>query len=141
MDLLEKKDKNSYRKKNEITSGKLIITTEDNKDNKEYQDNKKQNIYFGDNYITLRTKEYTRKISVIEVKLPNPYLNIDRPERNKTIDYRIKSKFKSAHADYMNHSFTNDTSLNKNNMYNDKYFNSKIISNKIHFTNTKYNEI
>ena len=91
----------------------------------------------GDNYITLRTNDYQRKVSVIEVQLPNPYLNIDKPERNKTLNYRIKSKFKSGFADYINHSFTNHTSNNNNKINSFILNNSKTINSKIRFTTIK----
>ena len=69
--------------------------------------------------------------------MPNPYLNIDRPERNKTIDYQIKSKFKSPFADYLNHSLTNNTSNIKTKMNSNKILNFNVIHNKIHFTRTQ----
>jgi hypothetical protein len=76
-------------------------------------------------------------VSVIEVKLPNPYLNIDKPERNRTIDYQIKSKFKSPFADYLNHSFTNNTSNKNTKLNSSKILLSNLIYNKIHFTKTQ----
>ena len=94
----------------------------------------------GDNYITLRTKENQDNISVIEVQLPNPYLNINNPERNKTIQYRIKSKFKSPFADYINHSLTNDASNINDKLNRNKYKISSKFDN-IHFTKTKENNI
>ena len=91
----------------------------------------------GDNFITLHTNDYNRRVSIIEVQLPNPYLDINKPERNKTIEYRIKSKFKSPFADYINHSLTSDTSNIKGKLKREKYINSNKINNKIHFTRTQ----
>ena len=90
----------------------------------------------GNNYITLQSTNYHDKGSVIEVQLPNPYLDIDRPERNKTNEYRIKSKFKSPFADYINHSLTND-GTNFNNKNRLKFINSNKYNNNIHFTRTE----
>ena len=69
--------------------------------------------------------------------MPNPYLNIDKPERNKTIDYQIKSKFKSPFADYLNHSLTNNTSNIKTKMNSNQVLDSNVIYNKIHSTRTQ----
>ena len=91
----------------------------------------------GDNFITLHSNDYNRRISVIEVQLPNPYLNINKPEGNKTIEYRIKSKFKSPFADYINHSLTSDTSNFKGILKREKFINSNKIDNKFHFTRTQ----
>ena len=95
----------------------------------------------GDNYITLKTKENQDNISVIEVQLPNPYLNINNPEKNRTIQYRIKSKFKSPFADYINHSLTNDTFNIKDKLKrnNNKYKISSEFNDNIHFTKTHEN--
>ena len=93
----------------------------------------------GDNYITLRTRDNHDKISLIEVKLPNPYLNIDKPERNKTIEYRLKSKFKSPYADYINHSLTNDSIYLKNKLKKNKLLSSDKCNNNINFTKTQDN--
>ena len=87
----------------------------------------------GDTYITLKTKNNHDKLSIIEVKLPNPYLNIDKPERNKTIEYKFKSRFKSPYADYINHSLTN-SNFNIRARFNKRFMNSdKCINNKIFF--------
>ena len=93
----------------------------------------------GDNYITLRTRDNHDNISVIEVKLPNPYLNIDNPERNKTIQFRVNSKFKSTYADYINHSLTNDSNY-KSKFNKSKFINSNKFNNHIHFTRTQDNK-
>ena len=93
----------------------------------------------GDNYITLQTRDNNDKISVIEVKLPNPYLNIDNPERNKTIEYRLKSKFKSPYADYINHSLTNDSLYLNAKLKNNKFINPNKFNNNIYFTRTQEN--
>ena len=91
----------------------------------------------GDNYVNIRTRENHDNISVIEVQLPNPYLNINNPEKNRTIQCRIKSKFKSPFADYINHSLTNDTSIINDKLKINKYKISSKINNNIHFTKTQ----
>ena len=93
----------------------------------------------GDNFITIRTRDNQDNMSVIEVQLPNPYLNIDKPERNKTIEYRIKSKFKSPFADYINHSLTNDPTNLRIGLNRSKIINSNKANNNIHFTRTQDN--
>ena len=122
----------------ENISRKNVVSTnkenKDNKENKENKENKISNFDMGKNYITLKTKNYNDNISIIEVKLPNPYSDINQLERNKTIEYNIKSKFKSIFSDYLNHSKTH-----QNSNYNSKLTkNNYIILNKlnscIHFT-------
>ena len=150
MELTEKKEKNSLFKKNEkITSRKNLITISEKKENKENKENieiseskenQKHSLNMGDNFITLRTRDNHDNISVIEAKLPNPYLNINNPERNKTIQFRVNSKFKSPYADYINHSLTNDTSNYKSGFNKRKIVNSNIFNNHIHFTRTQDNK-
>ena len=141
IDFCEKKGNNPYGKNEKNTSKKNIITAfeiNENKENVEItnkQENKTRSFNMGDNFITLRTRDNQDKMSVIEVKLPNPYLNIDKPERNKTIEYRLKSKFKSPYADYINHSLTNDSLYLKNN----KFLNPNKFNNNIHLTRTQNN--
>ena len=91
----------------------------------------------GNNFITIRTRDNQDNMSVIEVQLPNPYLNIDRPERNKTIEYRIKSKFKSPFADYINHSLTNGPTNLHIGLNASKFINSNKANNNIYFTRTQ----
>ena len=150
IDLTESKEKNSFKKleknsfkkieKDKNTSRKNIISDIDNKElkenkekeNEEEKKEKRHRVNMGDNYITIQSIAYHDNRSIIEAKLPNPYLDINRPERNKTIEYRIKSKFKSPYADYINHSLTNDgtNSTNKNRL---KYINYNKYNNNIHF--------
>jgi len=92
----------------------------------------------GDNYITIRTRNNYDNMSIIEVKLPNPYLNINRPERNVTIEYQIQSKFKSPYSDYINHSLTYDNcdKFNYKHKPKKKKANMNRFHNNIHFTKT-----
>jgi hypothetical protein len=130
-EIKEKKEKEENKEKEEKGD------KEENEENEEKEKNKtKHRVNMGDNYITIQSNNFHDKGSIIEVKLPNPYLDIDRPERNKTIEYRIKSKFKSAFADYKNHSLTNDgTNLKNKNRF--KFINSNKYNNNIHFTRTQ----
>ena len=70
--------------------------------------------------------------SVIEVKLPNPYLYTGTKTPNQYINYNINSKFKSKFADYIQ-----NRSLHKSNISENKSeFKSKEdIEGKIYFTN------
>ena len=143
IDFCEKKGNNPYGKNEKNTSKKNIITAfeiNENKENVEItnkQENKTRSFNMGDNFITLRTRDNQDKMSVIEVKLPNPYLNIDKPERNKTIEYRLKSKFKSPYADYINHSLTKDSFYLNVKLKKNKYLNSNKDNNNIHFSRTQ----
>ena len=130
VDLSEKKDNNYYIKKMDK------LTTSENKDYKEKKENNENKcINKGGNYITLKTKNYDDNISIIEVKLPDPYSIIEQPDRNKTIEYHINSKFKSPFADYINHSLTNKTSNFKSKFKEYKLL--KEYNDHIHFTKTQ----
>ena len=134
VDLSEKKDNNYYIKKMDK------LTTSENKDykeKKENNENENKGINMGDNYITLKTKAFDDNISIIEVKLPDPYSIIEQPDRNKTIEYHINSKFKSPFADYINHSLTNKTSNFKSKFKEYKLL--KKYNEHIHFTKTQQN--
>ena len=90
VDLSEKKDNNYYIKKIDK------LTTSENKDYKEKKENNENEnkcINKGGNYITLKTKNYDDNISIIEVKLPDPYSFIEHPDRNRTIEYHTNSLF------------------------------------------------
>ena len=132
-----------YKKNDKYDSKKNLITTSEIKDikeikeNKENKENKNNNFNMGNNYITIRTRDNQDNMSIIEVQLPNPYLNIDKPERNKTIEYRLKSKFRSPFADYINHSLTNDASNHHKGLNASKFINSNKVNNNIHFTRTQ----
>ena len=135
----EKKEKNSFNK-NKYDSKKNLITTAEIKEIREFKESKHKHFNMGNNFITIRTRDNQDNMSVIEVQLPNPYLNIDKPERNKTIEYRIKSKFKSPFADYINHSLTNDAGNLHIGLNASKLINSNKANNNIHFTRTQDNK-
>ena len=146
VDLSERKCKNSFIKKIDINSTrKNLITLSDKKvNNKENNKNKEdkefkiKNFNLEDNFITLKTNKYNNNISIIEVKLPNPYLDSDLLERNKTIEYHINSKFKSPYADYLNHSLTHQTFKYKSKLNHNKMINLNKFNNRIHFTKTNH---
>ena len=50
--------------------------------------------------IIIRSNKYKSTDSIIEVKLPNPYLETENDKSNKCINFNIKSKFKSKYAEY-----------------------------------------
>ena len=91
----------------------------------------------GGNYITLKTKIYDDNLSIIEVKLPDPYSITEQSSKYKTIEYHINSKFKSPFADYINHSLTNKTSNFKSKFKEYKLL--KEYNDHIHFTKTQKN--
>ena len=118
------------------------LTTSENKDfkeKKENNENENKGINMGGNYITLKTKIYDDNISIIEVKLPDPYSIIEQPGRYETIEYHINSKFKSPFADYINHSLTNKSSNFKSKFKEYKLL--KKYNEHIHFTKSQQNAI
>ena len=83
--------------------------------------------------ITIRTNKYNSINTIIEVKLPNPYLDTMCVKYNKYIDYNIKSKYKSKYADYL----TKSDSHNKRQKTTNKTFYSLYnIDQHIYFTKT-----
>ena len=116
------------------------LTTTENKDykeKKENNENENKGINMEGNYITLKTKIYDDNLSIIEVKLPDPYLITEQSSKYKTIEYHINSKFKSPFADYINHSLTNKTSNFKSKFKEYKLL--KKYNEHIHFTKTQKN--
>jgi hypothetical protein len=98
-------------------------------DNKKINDNNQEEII-------LKTNKYNSKDSIIEVKLPNPYLNTEIVKPNKIINFNIKSQFKSKYADYKR------IKSNINEMDNDREIKlnktlkiAKKFDKFIHFTN------
>ena len=105
------------------------------KTNMENEDNKKIN-YNNNEEIIIRSNKYNSKDSIIEVKLPNPYLDTEIAKPNQYINFNIKSKFKSKYADYKR------IKSNINEMQNDREIKlnktlkiTKKFDQFIHFTN------
>jgi hypothetical protein len=86
-----------------ITNGnatnRIPLQNKNTKTNIEKGDNKKLN-YNNHEEIIIRTHKYNTTDSIIEAKLPNPYLDTEIVKPNKYINYNIKSQFKSKYANY-----------------------------------------
>ena len=85
--------------------------------------------------IIIRSDKYKTTNTIIEVKLPNPYLDTECLKNKKYIDYYIKSKFKSKYADYMHkHSLNREIKTNKSHKVINKF------DKHIYFTNISSNK-
>ena len=85
--------------------------------------------------IIIRTNKYKTTHTIIEVRLPNPYLDTECLKNNKYIDYYIKSKFKSKYADYMH-----KQSLNREIKTNNSHKQLNRFDKHIYFTNISNNK-
>ena len=77
---------------------KNLKTREENNSN----ENKHNELIKNHEEIIIKSTKYNTTNSIIEVRLPNPYLDTECVKHNKYIDYNINSKFKSKFADYIN---------------------------------------
>ena len=84
--------------------------------------------------IIIRANHYNKAYTIIEQKLPNPYLITEFVKNKKYINYNIKSKFKSKFADYLN-------KKNKGIRQNKTYKFSNMIDKYIYFTNIPINKL
>ena len=106
MDISKKLEENHFNLKinltNDLTTNvgqvKYLKTKEEN-DSNEIKHNEAIKNH---EEIIIRSNKYNTTNSIIEVKLPNPYLDTECVKHNKYIDYNINSKFKSKFADYIN---------------------------------------
>jgi len=110
------------------------IQNKNTKSNIESGDNKKD-IYNNKAEIIIRTNKYKSTDSIIEVKLPNPYLETEI-DKSKYVSLNIRSKYKSKYANYMK------IKSNINEMENDREIKmnkthkiTKKLDKYIHFTN------
>jgi hypothetical protein len=86
---------------------------------------------------------YNKAYSVIEAKLPNPYLDTELVRKKKYINYNFKSSFKSKYADYLknkseNNEITNNHKIKKNKTY--KFSDLNVNNKYIYFTDIKINK-
>ena len=86
---------------------------------------------------------YNKTYSIIEAKLPNPYLDPELVKKKKYINYNIKSTFKSKYADYLKNKnvyneITSKKRINKTKTY--KFSNLDVNNKYIYFTNIKINK-
>ena len=88
--------------------------------------------------ILLQTNKFNEDGSVIEAKLPNPYLNTECVGNKRFISLKLKSKYKSKFADYFKKKGnTKDESSDKN-IKSNKTFKYQINFDKnINFTHLK----
>lgn len=85
--------------------------------------------------IIIRTNKYKTTNTLIEVKLPNPYLDTECLKNNKYIDFNIRSKFKSKYADYMHRqSLNREIKTNKSHKVLNRF------DKHIYFTNISSNK-
>ena len=75
---------------------------EENNNNKNINKTDKTDIINNHEEIIIRSNKYNTTNTIIEVKLPNPYLDTECVKYKRYIDYNVKSKFKSKYADYIN---------------------------------------
>ena len=90
--------------------------------------------------IIIKSAKYNNAYySIIEEKLPNPYLNSELIENKQYINYNIKSSFKSKYSDYLKNrkSYNFYTHIKQNKTF--KYSDNKI-DKYIYFTNIHINE-
>ena len=97
-----------------------INETDKNEENKKEDNNINTNNH---EEIIIRTNKYNTTNSIIEVKLPNPYLDTECVIGKKYIDYNLNSKFKSKYADYINSkpSINNEIKINKTHKISKKF--------------------
>ena len=131
--------KNNTNDKTNINIRKSFIKKRSSKseeEKNEYNNNKSINNH---EEIIIKSNKYNNIYTVIEAKLPNPYLNTELVKNKKYIDFNIKSKFKSKYADYAKYK-NNFGEINNNQSikYNKTYKFCKI-DKYIHFTNIHIN--
>ena len=90
--------------------------------------------------IIIKSSKYNNAYTIIEEKLPNPYLNTELVKNKKYINYNIKSSFKSKYAEYIKYKKTYDynTHIKQNKTF--KYSDNKI-DKYIYFTNIHINKV
>ena len=93
--------------------------------------------------IIIKSRETNYPQSRIEVRLPNPYSELESDKQKKIISYTINSKFKSRYADYINRNSTMDSTKVKNGLKIIKTYKDIVpakFDKYIHFTNIHYNK-
>ena len=126
--------KNLSNNKTNSNLGLNNIKNKNSKNEKGKNDKNKNDKIINHEEIIIRSNKDKSNNSIIEVKLPNPYLNTECLKNNKYIDYNIKSKFKSKYAKYIQKPFINRvTNTNKSQKTLRKF------DNHIFFTNISSN--
>lgn len=86
--------------------------------------------------IIIKTNKFNDNCSIIEEKLPNPYLETDILGNRKYITLKLNSKYKSKFADYNRKKKTNNESINSKTIKQNKtYKYSDKFDKHINFTN------
>ena len=116
----------------------ILQNSETKKYNHEIEEDKRQNENNKD--IIIKTNKFNEECSVIEEKLPNPYLETDLGNK-KIFSFKVNSKYKSKFADYYDKKRNNSESFDKKNIklnktykYSDKF---DKFDKHINFTNLK----
>ena len=84
--------------------------------------------------IIIRSREFNNNYTIIEAKLPNPFLDTELVKKKKYINFNINSRFKSKFSDYSKKKISNNSSnqeIKQNKTY--KYCNK--IDEYIYFSN------
>ena len=81
--------------------GLINIKNKNSKTEQEKNDKNENDKIINHEEIIIKSNKYKTTNSIIEVRLPNPYLDTECLKNNKYIDYNIKSKFKSKFANYI----------------------------------------
>ncbi len=109
MDMSKKVEEKHFQLKNNLTNdttniGQTYAKVKNFKTDEENNNNEKKNNSAINNHeeIIIRSNKYNTTNSIIEVKLPNPYLDTECVKQKRYIDYNINSKYKSKFADYIN---------------------------------------
>ena len=85
--------------------------------------------------IIIRSDKYKTTNTIMELKVPNPFLDTECLKNKKYIDHYIKSRFKSKYADYMHkHSLNREIKTNKSHKVINKF------DKHIYFTNISSNK-
>ena len=128
--------------KNKITNDNtnlILQNSETKKYNQEIEEDKKQDENSKD--IIIKTNKLNDEYSVIEEKLPNPYLETDILGNKKYITFNVNSKYKSKFADYHKRKGTSsesaDNKIIKMNKTNKTLKNSDKFDKHINFTDLK----
>ena len=106
IDTPKKNEKNEALLKNNLTNDftntNLGYTDAKNKEEEKKNKTNENDKINNHEEIIVRSNRYNSTNTIIEVRLPNPYLDTECVKYNKYIDYNIESKFKSKFADYIN---------------------------------------
>ena len=117
----------------------ILQNSETKKYNHEIEEDKKHEENNKD--IIIKTNKFNEDGSIIEQKLPNPYLDTDIINNKKVLSMQIHSKYKSKFADYYQKKGNSSDSFNNSKIkkikINKTYKYSAQFDKHINFTNLK----